>query len=91
MQKETKETKEKEIVLVPQDGEFEAEVNGRRFSGGRPSGPFASGSGKSNASALYIPCNARFSLRGNGEVAFFEAPALKEKIGRPLFLFLLMP
>ena len=75
----TKETGEKEVVLVPQDGEFEAEVNGRRLSGGRPSGPFAAGSGKSNASALYIPCNSKLRLRGNGEVAFFEAPALKEK------------
>ena len=75
----TKETDEKEMVLVPQDGEFEAEVNGKRFSGKRTGGPFAMGPGKTNASALYVPCNARLMIRGKGEVAFFEAPALKEK------------
>ena len=75
----TRETKEMEIVLVPQGGEFEAEVNGKRFSGNRKDGLFSPGPGKSNASALYIPCNAKFSLRGNGEIAFFEAPALKER------------
>jgi 5-deoxy-D-glucuronate isomerase len=75
----TKETKEKEIVLVPQDGEFEAQINGNRFSGHRKGGPFASGPGKSNGSALYIPCNAKLRIRGKGEVVFFEAPALKEK------------
>jgi 5-deoxy-D-glucuronate isomerase len=51
----TRETKEKEVVLVPQEGEFEAEVNGKKLS-----------------------------IRGNGEVAFFEAPALEEKT--PVFL-----
>ncbi len=75
----TRETNEKEIVLVPQEGEFEVEVNGRQFSGGRPGGPFAAGAGKSNASALYIPCNSRLRIRGQGEMAFFEAHALKEK------------
>lgn len=73
------ETGEKEIVLVPQDGEFEARVNGKRFSGKRIGGPFAVKYGKSNASALYVPCNSRFKIRGKGEIAFFEAPALKDK------------
>ena len=45
-----RETKEREIVLVPQDGEFEAEVNGKQFSGQRSGGPFFPGPGKSNAS-----------------------------------------
>ena len=80
----TRETKEKEIVLIPQKGEFEAEVNGKKFDGKRIGGPFTAGPSRSNASALYIPCNARFSLRGSGEVAYFEAPALKEK--SPFFL-----
>lgn len=75
----TGETKEKEMVLVPQDGEFEAEVNGKKFSGKREGGPFALGSAKSNASALYVPCNSELRIRGKGEIAFFEAPALKEK------------
>jgi 5-deoxy-D-glucuronate isomerase len=74
-----RETKDKEIVLVPQEGEFEAEVNGKKFSGKRIGGPFTPRPEKSNASALYIPCNSKMRIRGNGEVAFFEAPALKEK------------
>ncbi len=77
-------TQEKEVVLVPQDGEFEVEVNGKKFQGKRSGGVFSSTPGESNASALYIPCHATFSLRGNGEIAFFEAPALKEK--PPFFL-----
>ena len=72
-------TGEKEMVLVPQNGEFEARVNGKRFYTKRIGGPFASKHGKSNASALYVPCNAKLRIRGKGEVAFFEAPALKEK------------
>jgi len=75
----TKETKGKEIVLVPQEGEFEAEVNGKRFSGKRMGGPFSAGFEKSNASALYIPCNSNLRIWGKGEIVFFEAPALKEK------------
>jgi 5-deoxy-D-glucuronate isomerase len=75
----TRETNEKEIALVPQEGEFEAEVNGKPFHGKRTGGPFSIGPGKSNASALYIPCNSKLRIRGRGEVAFFEAPALKEK------------
>ncbi|OGP88753.1 MAG: hypothetical protein A2157_07080 [Deltaproteobacteria bacterium RBG_16_47_11] len=73
------ETCDRERVLVPQDGEFEARVNGKRFSGKRIGGPFAAKFGKSNASALYVPCNSRFKIRGKGEIAFFEAPALKDK------------
>jgi len=75
----TRETKEKEVVLVPQEGEFEAEVNGKRFSGERKGGPFSLGSGRSNASTLYIPSNSKLRIRGKGEIAFFEAPALKDK------------
>jgi 5-deoxy-glucuronate isomerase len=74
----TRETLEKEVVLVPQECEFEAEINGKKFSGARAGGPFASRPGKSNASAVYVPCGARFNIRGNGEIAFFEAPALRE-------------
>ena len=80
----TRETKDKEVVLVPQEGEFEAEVNGKKFHGARIGGPFSMGPRKSNASALYIPCNSKLRLRGKGEVAFFDAPALKEKT--PVFL-----
>ncbi len=74
-----RETKAKEIVLVPRDGEFEAEVNGKRFSGKRDGGPFSMGPGRSNASALYVPSNSRLLIRGKGELAFFEAPAHKDR------------
>jgi 5-deoxy-D-glucuronate isomerase len=77
-------TKEKEVVLVPQEGEFEAEVNGKKFHGKRTGGPLSVEPGQSNASALYISCNSKLSIRGKGEIAFFEAPALKEK--PPFFL-----
>ncbi len=77
-------TKGKEVVIVPQEGEFEAEVSGKKFHGKRTGGPFFVGPGQSNASALYIPCNSKLSIRGKGEVAFFEAPSLKEK--PPFFL-----
>lgn len=75
----SRETKEKELVLIPQEGRFEAEVNGKRYSGARIGGPFPIPPAQSNASALYIPCHSRLRIRGKGEVAFFEAPALKEK------------
>ncbi|MEJ2716794.1 MAG: 5-deoxy-glucuronate isomerase [Deltaproteobacteria bacterium] len=75
----TRETRDKEVVLVPQEGEFEVEVNGKRFSGARSGGPFRVKPGQSNASAVYIPSDARFSIRGQGEIAFYEAPALGQK------------
>jgi len=73
------ETNGNEVVLVPQDGVFEAEINGKRFSGKRIGGPFSLGPGKSNAAALYFPCNARFWIRGKGEMAFFQALAGQQK------------
>jgi 5-deoxy-D-glucuronate isomerase len=73
-----RETLEREAVLIPQECEFEIEVNGKKFSGARLGGPFAARPGESNASGVYIPCGARFKIRGNGEIAFFEAPALRE-------------
>jgi 5-deoxy-D-glucuronate isomerase len=79
-----KETKDREMVIVPQEGSFEAEVNGKSYAGSRIGGPFAMGPGKTNASALYVPCNAKLRIRGKGEAAFFEAPALREK---PPFYF----
>ena len=75
----TRETGDREMVIVAQEGDFKAGVNGRLFAGGRPGGPFAPGLGSSNASALYVPRNSKLSIRGQGEVAFFEAPALGDK------------
>jgi 5-deoxy-D-glucuronate isomerase len=80
----TRETKGHEVVFIPQEGEFEVEVKGKKFHGRRAGGPFSEGPGYSNASALYVPCDSKLSIRGNGEVAFFEAPAIKEKL--PFFL-----
>lgn len=74
-----KETGEKEIALVPQEGIFDAEVNGKHFNGQRQGGPFALGPGKSNASVLYIPSNSNLKIRGEGEMAYYEAPALSQK------------
>ena len=74
-----RETLDKELALVPQDGEFEARINGKRFFGRRTGGLFAARPGQSNASALYVPCNSKLRIRGRGDVAFFEAPALTEK------------
>ncbi len=79
-----RETHEKEMVFVLQEGEFEAEVNGKLFLAKRIGGPFSIGKGKSNASALYIPSDTKFYLRGKGEVAFFEATAIKKRT--PFFL-----
>ncbi len=73
-----RESRDKELVLVPQECEFEVAINGKRFSGARVGGPFAAKPGESNASAVYVPCGARLEIRGNGEIAFFEAPALRE-------------
>lgn len=71
-------TGEKELVLIPQEGQFEAEVDGKHYSMGRIGGPFALGPGRTNASALYVPCDSEVRLRGKGEIVFFEAPALKK-------------
>ncbi|MEW6530784.1 MAG: 5-deoxy-glucuronate isomerase [Thermodesulfobacteriota bacterium] len=76
----TNQTGDKEVVLVPQEGEFEALVNDKRFIGARSGGPFAVKPGQSNASAVYVPSDARFSIRGVGEMAFFEAPALRQNV-----------
>jgi 5-deoxy-glucuronate isomerase len=76
----TNETCNNEVVLVPQQGEFEALVNDKRFIGARSGGPFAAKLGQSNASAVYVPSDARFSIRGAGEMAFFEAPALRQNL-----------
>ena len=73
------ETREREMVLVPQEGVFDAEVSGRRFHGERRGGPFALGPGKSNASALYVPSDSILKIRGEGEMAYYEAPALSQK------------
>jgi len=73
------ETKDREMVLVPQDGAYEVVVNGRKFTGERRGGPFAPGPGRSNASAVYVPRGAALSIRGQGDMAFFSAPALQDR------------
>jgi len=79
-----RETEEKEIVFVPQNGEFEVELRGKKFCLKREKGPFPKKPKMSSASALYIPCHSKVILQGQGEIAFFEAPAFEEK--SPFFL-----
>lgn len=79
-----KETKEKEVVLVPQNGEFQADVNGKKFFIKREDGPLPKNPKESSASALYVPRNSKLTIQGRGEIAFFEAPALKDN--PPFFL-----
>jgi 5-deoxy-glucuronate isomerase len=74
-----RETGEREMVLVPQDGFFEAEIDGKYFSGERKGGPLALGIGKTNASALYVPIGSTLRICGEGEIAFFEAPSMGKK------------
>ncbi len=74
-----RETGDLEMVLVPQDGTFEAEVDGERFSGERAGGSLAPEPGKTNASALYVPRGSVLRIRGSGEIAFYQAPALGKK------------
>ncbi len=78
-ERRTLETGDQEMVLVPQEGEFEAEIGGKRFSGSRWGGPFVPGPGKTNASALYAPRGEKILLRGRGEMACFTAPARGDK------------
>lgn len=77
------ETGQNEMVLIPQQGEFEVKVNGKDFSMIRED-LFSEDPEKSTASALYIPCQAKISIKGKGEIAFFEAPAFEER--SPFFL-----
>ncbi len=77
------ETGQNEMVLVPQQGEFEVKVNGKDFSMIRED-LFSEDPEKSTASALYIPCRSEIRIHGRGEIAFFEAPAFEER--SPFFL-----
>ncbi|MEO0277875.1 MAG: 5-deoxy-glucuronate isomerase, partial [candidate division WOR-3 bacterium] len=76
---ETWDTGKNEMVLVPQSGTFELEVNGKRFAGGRQGGPFAVEPGKTNASAVYVPRNSVVKMKGEGEIVFFQAEAYADR------------
>ncbi|MCX7856917.1 MAG: 5-deoxy-glucuronate isomerase [Deltaproteobacteria bacterium] len=76
---QTLETMENEMVIVPQEGIFEMEINGSRFRGERLGGPFTVELGRTNASALYVPRYSQLKIRGEGEVAFFTAEAYGDK------------
>jgi len=73
-----RETKDREVVLVPQEGYFRIEVKGRVWEGDREGGPFSPPYGENNASAIYVGSNSHFTLQGEGEVIFYTAPALKD-------------
>ncbi|NOZ64796.1 MAG: 5-deoxy-glucuronate isomerase [Caldiserica bacterium] len=74
----TRETGDREVVLVPQEGHFRIEVGGKRWEGDRKGGPFAPPYGENNASAIYVGSDSRFTLTGEGEVIFYSAPAFKD-------------
>ena len=66
-----KETKDKEIVLVPQEGEFEAEVNGKQFSGERIGGPFSLGVRKIECLCPLHPMQFQIEDSGQWRDCFF--------------------
>lgn len=72
-----------EMVIIPEQGEFEVKVNGKNFFMIRED-LFPKDTEKSTGSALYIPCRSEIIIQGCGEIAFFEAPAFEEK--PPFFL-----
>lgn len=77
------ETEENEMVLIPEQGEFEVELNGKTYFMVRRD-LFPEDPETSTASALYVPWRSKIYIQGKGEIAFFEAPAFEEKV--PFFL-----
>jgi len=75
----SEETKEREWVLVPQDGEFRVEVEDEVYEGARKGGPFACTPECCNAGAVYIPKGSSFTVSGKGEMAFYTSTASKKR------------
>jgi len=75
----SEETKEREWVLVPQDGTFRVEVEDKVFEGAREGGPFASAPTHCNASAVYIPKGSSFRVSGKGEMVFYTSTASSKR------------
>ena len=73
------ESRDREVVLVPVTAKFEVQVGSNVFSGDRSPGPFAELPGPSNSCTVYIPRDARFTMRGTGEMILFSAPACGDK------------
>ncbi len=79
----TFETKEYEYAIVPINGEFEVSVDGNKiYEGSRPGGPFQTQPEFSNASAIYIGRNSAFSVKGDGQMVYFFAPAFDDRESR---------
>ncbi len=79
------ETGEREYVLIPQDGTFRVEIEGEdTFEGSREGGHFACPPGTSNASAVYVPRESRFSMTGDGEMLLFSAPSSRRM--KPVYI-----
>lgn len=72
------ETNSLEMVFVPQEGTYEISVNNEIYTGEREGGPFSMPPGKTNASCVYAPEGSKVIIKGIGELAFFQAPALRE-------------
>lgn len=71
-----------EVVLVPITATFEIVCGPHCFKGDRAGGPFVLLPGRSNASAVYMPRDAEFTMRGTGEIVLFAAPSSKTRIPR---------
>ncbi len=72
-------TGDREYALVPIDARFEVQVAGKTFRGHRRGGPFAALPDSSNASAVYVPRDVTFTIRGTREMVLFSAPARGDK------------
>jgi 5-deoxy-D-glucuronate isomerase len=73
------ESRDREVVLVPVTAKLEVQVGSNKFRADRSAGPFAELPGPSNSCAVYIPRDAKFTIRGTGEMVLFSAPARGEK------------
>lgn len=68
-----------EAVLIPMSGWVEAQAMGATLTSAREGGPFATLPAASNASAIYLPRQCDYRLRGQGELIAFFGPARGDK------------
>lgn len=72
-------TADREWLVMPVDGRLAVQVADASFDCDRTGGPFAAWPGGCNASAVYLPRNARATLAGRGEAIAFSAPAFDDR------------
>lgn len=82
-EKETVSTGTNEYVLVPIGGVGKVTVEGgETYDLSRPGGPFKPLPEESNASALYVGRNQRFTVMGRSKMLFYFAPAFSDRPAR---------